>query len=96
MIDHLVEMAQQYGACGHDPEALFTTLAKYVCRDDATEMHAYKHHQATYEEFYDTRPSLRWTHLVAATQGAALTRHGDEEIFRSAAERLDLQHTGAS
>ena len=95
-IDHLVEMAQQYGNCGHDPAALFMALAKHVCRDDATEMHAYKHHQATYEEFYDTRPSLRWTHLVAAAQGAALARHGDEDVFRASAERLDLSFTGAA
>jgi len=31
-------------------------LAKIACRDNFTEMHAFKHHQATYEEFYATRP----------------------------------------
>src|SRR5438105_5337228 len=31
-------------------------------------LHAFKHHQATYEEFYSTRRSLRWRHLVAAVQ----------------------------
>lgn len=89
-IDQLAAMAQQYGDCGHDPAALITTLAKVVCRDESTEMHAYKHHQAMREEFYGTRPSLRWTHLVAATQGAALVRHREEGIFRDAAERLHL------
>jgi hypothetical protein len=62
----------------------------------STEMHACKPHQATYEEFYDARSSLRWTHLLAATQGAALTRHRDEHIFRQAAERLDLKVMSAS
>jgi hypothetical protein len=85
-IDVLVAMAQQYGDCGHDPAALIMTLGKVVCRDQSTEMHAYKHHQATFEEFYDTHPSLRWTHLVAATQGAALTRHRDDDIIRQVAE----------
>jgi hypothetical protein len=85
-IDVLVAMAQQYGDCGHDPAALIMTLGKVVSRDQSTEMHAYKHHQATVEEFYATRPSLRWTHLVAAAQGAALTRHRDDDIIRQVAE----------
>src|SRR5438876_1141916 len=59
-------MAQQYANCGYAPEPLITTLGKIACRDNFTEMHAYKHHQATYEEFYATRPSLRVHHLVAA------------------------------
>src|SRR5207245_1048266 len=50
-------MAQQYANCGYAPEPLITTLGKIACRDNFTEMHAYKHHQATYEEFYATRPS---------------------------------------
>jgi hypothetical protein len=89
-IDHLIALAQQFEHCGHDAEALFTTLGKVVCRDESTEMHAYKHHQATYEEFHDTRASLRWIHLLAAVQGTALTRRGDDAIFRDAAERLHL------
>jgi hypothetical protein len=89
-IDRVVAMAQQYGDCGHDPAFLITRLGRIVCRDQSTEMHAYKHHQATCEEFYDTRPSLRWTHLLAATQGVALTRHRKEETFWDAAERLRI------
>jgi hypothetical protein len=34
-------------------------LGKIACRDNFTEMHALKHHQATYEKFHATRPSLR-------------------------------------
>jgi hypothetical protein len=90
-IDQLVVMTQQYSDCGHDPSALFTSLGKLVCRDQSTEMHAYKHHQATYEEFHDTRPSLRGVHLVAATQGAALTRTRDELVFRLAGEQLQFE-----
>src|SRR5947209_14202743 len=39
-------MAQQYANCGYAPEPLITTLGKIACRDNFTEMHAYKHHQA--------------------------------------------------
>ena len=90
-IDLLVAMAHRYAESGHDPGALFTLLGKIVCRDESTEMHAYKHHQAIYEEFHDTRPSLRGVHLAAAAQGAALTRHRDDSIFEHAAELLNLQ-----
>ena len=70
-VKQAVAMAQQYANWGYTPEALITTLGKIACRDNFTEMHAYKHHQETYEEFYATRPSLRWHHLVAAVQAAA-------------------------
>jgi hypothetical protein len=92
-LDLLATMTAQYGRCGHDPAALIETVGKIVCRDQSTEMHAYKHHQATCEEFYDTRPALRWTHLVAAVQGAALCRRREERTFRDAAARLGLPVT---
>jgi len=46
-------------------------------------MHAFKHHQATYEEFYATRPPLRWRHLVAAVQASAISHGRIQERFRS-------------
>ena len=46
-------------------------MAQHVCRDDQSEMHAYKMQQATYEEFYKTRDELRGLHLVAAAKHAA-------------------------
>src|SRR5262249_23606099 len=45
-------LAQQYADLGYAPEALVEMLGKIACRDNFTEMHAFKHHQATYEEFY--------------------------------------------
>ena len=75
-VKQAVAMAQQYANCGYTPEALITTLGKIACRDNFTEMHAYKHHQETHEEFYATRPSLRWHHLVAAV------RHRLESVLR--------------
>lgn len=79
-------MAQQYANYGYDPEALVTMLGKIVCRDNFSEMHAYKHHQATYEEFYSTRPSLRWIHLVSAVQAVAISHGRIQAVFEHAVE----------
>jgi hypothetical protein len=79
-------LAQQYGNCGYDPEPLITMLGQISCRDNFTEMHAFKHHQATYEEFYTTRPSLRWRHLVSAVQAAAISHGRIQDVYEHAAE----------
>src|SRR5262245_15002466 len=79
-------LAQQYADKGYAPEALIDMLAKIACRDNFTEMHAFKHHQATYEEFYATRPSLRWRHLVAAVQASAISHGRIQDVFDHAAE----------
>ena len=79
-------LAQQYADAGYAPEALITLLGKIACRDNFTEMHALKHHQATYEEFYATRPSLRWRHLVAAVQAAAISHGRIQDVYDHAAE----------
>src|SRR5712691_4288764 len=81
-------MAQQYANCGYAPELLITTLGKIACRDNFTEMYAFKHHQATDEEFYATRPSLRWHHLVAAVQAAAISHGRTQEVYEYAAGML--------
>jgi len=79
-------LAQQYANREYAPEALITLLGKIACRDNFTEMHALKHHQATYEEFHATRPSLRWRHLVAAVQAAAISHGRIQDIYEHAAE----------
>ena len=83
-------LAQQYADLGYAPEALITLLGKIACRDNFTEMHALKHHQATYEEFHATRPSLRWRHLVAAVQAAAISHGRIQEVYEHAAEVMDF------
>lgn len=45
-----------------------------------------KHHQATYEEFHATRPSLRWRHLVAAVQAAVVSHGRIQDIWEHAAQ----------
>ena len=79
-------LAQQYANREYAPEDLITLLGKIACRDNFTEMHALKHHQATYEEFHATRPSLRWRHLVAAVQAAAISHGRIQDIYEHAAE----------
>jgi hypothetical protein len=79
-------LAQQYANQGYAPEPLIEMLGKIACRDNFTEMHALKHHQATYEEFHATRPSLRWRHLVAGGQAAALSHRRNQDVYEHAAE----------
>ena len=78
-------LAQQYANAGYAPEALIARLGKIACRDNFSEMHALKHHQATYEEFHATRPSLRWRHLVAAVQAAAISHGRIQDVYEHAA-----------
>jgi hypothetical protein len=81
-------LAQQYADRGYGPEPLIIMLGKIACRDNFTELHAFKHHQATYEEFYATRPSLRWRHLVAAVQAAAISHGRIQDVYDHAIEVL--------
>ncbi len=81
-------LAQQYADLGYAPAPLITMLGKIACRDNFTELHAFKHHQATYEEFHATRPSLRWRHLVAAVQAAAISHGRIQDVWDHAAEVL--------
>ena len=83
-------LAQQYANREYASEALITLLGKIACRDNFTEMHALKHHQATYEEFHATRPSLRWRHLVAAVQAAAISHGRIQDIYEHAAEVMNF------
>jgi len=85
-VKHVAALAQQYADLGYMPDPLIETLARIACRDNFTEMHALKHHQATYEEFHATRPSLRWRHLVAAVQAAAISHGRIQDVYEHAAE----------
>ena len=83
-------LAQQYANAGYAAEPLITLLGTIACRDNFTEMHALKHHQATYEEFHATRPSLRWRHLVAAVQAAAISHGRIQDVWEHAAEVMEF------
>jgi hypothetical protein len=83
-----VHLAQQYANLGYDPAALIARLAEVACHDNFTEMHALKHHQATVEEFYATRPPWRWRHLVSAAQAAAISYGKNMELYEDAIQLL--------
>jgi len=56
--------------------------------DNFTEMHAFKHHQATFEEFHATRAPWRWRHLISAAQASAISYGKNMEIYEEAIELL--------
>jgi hypothetical protein len=85
-VKHAGALARQYADSNYSPDALITLLGKIACRDNFSEMHAFKHHQATYEEFHATRPSLRWWHLVSAVQAAAISHGRIQNVYEHAAE----------
>jgi hypothetical protein len=84
-----VNLAQQYVQLGYDAEAFIKRLGQIVCHDSFTEMHAFKHHQAIVEEFYNTRDPWRWMHLVSGAQAAAISFGKNMEVYEGA---LDLLH----
>ena len=85
-VKHAAVLAQQYADNDYDPDMLIEMLGKIACRDSFTEMHAFKHHQAVYEEFKATRPSLHWKHLVSAVQAAAISHGRLQEVYDNARE----------
>ncbi len=67
----MLTLAQQYAELDYDPEPFFRRMAEFACRDDYSEMHAYKLQQAAHEEYLATRREFRWVHLVSAARHAA-------------------------
>ena len=83
-------LAQAYADAGHDPGALFQRLGELVCRDDSSEMHAFKHLQAVREEYEHTREPCRRAHLVSAAKMAWCTWGFDQEVYREARRHLAI------
>lgn len=84
-----INLAQQYVNLGYSAEKLLKRLGQIVCRDNFTEMHAYKHHQAVVEEYHNTRAPWRDLHLVAGAQAAAISHGKSMENYTGA---MDLLH----
>jgi hypothetical protein len=80
--------AAGYVASHGDLPALLRTLAEFAARDDSTEMHGMKHHQAMAEEFAGTRPAYSSVHLVAQAKEAALHAGKGTGVFEEAREML--------
>ena len=86
-----IALAQQYSRKGYDPMALFQRLGELICRDDFTELHGLKHHQAIFDEFYTTREPFRWVHLVSAAKSAAVVHAGREQtVYKHTRELLKV------
>ena len=83
-------LARAYTDAGHDPDALFQRLGELVCRDDYSEMHAFKHLQAAHEEYENTRERYRWAHLVSAAKMAWCTYGFGQEVYERARRRLAI------
>lgn len=83
-------LAQAYADAGHDPGALFQRLGELVCRDDSSEMHAFKHLQAAREEYETTREPYRRAHLVSAAKMAWCTYGFDQDVYCQAQRHLAI------
>ncbi len=83
-----INLAQQYADLGYDAATLIGRLAEIACHDNFTETHAFKHHQATVEEFHATRSPWRWRHLVGAAQAAAISYGKNMDLYEEAIELL--------
>ena len=77
-VQYTMALAQQYADLGYEPSELIARFGELICRDDFTELHAVKQHQAIIDEFNSTRESLRSIHLVAAAKSAAVVHAGRE------------------
>ena len=78
-VQHTKALAEQYMDSGYEPSELIIRLGELICRDDFTELHAVKQHQAIIDEYNTTRESLRSIHLVAAAKSAAVVHAGREQ-----------------
>ena len=83
-------LAQAYADAGHDAGALFQRMGELVCRDDSSEMHAFKHLQAAREEWMSSREPYRRAHLVSAAKMAWCTYGFDQDVYRQAREHLAI------
>ncbi len=90
-VKDIISLAQQYAKLGYDPMPLFVRFGELICRDDFTELHAVKQHQAIYEEFNNTREPFRWVHLAAAAKSAAVVHVGEERrVYREVLKLVNV------
>ena len=84
-----VRLAESYVRAGYDTDALFALTARLVCREDASEMHAYKLQQAAWEEYHACRAPLNWVHAVSAVKQVAVAAPtGPHRVWPEIAQRL--------
>ena len=79
-------LAQAYVEAGYDAVALQRRMSEIVCRDDFTEMHAFKFQSIAAEERMRVPERYRWAYLVASAREAAVS-HGLSEVVYTEAKR---------
>ena len=89
-VDGATTRVEKYGELEYFVQPLITILAEIACRDNMTEMHALKHHQATVEEFMTTRAPFRFRHLVAAAKAAAISYGKAQEVYEKTLPLLNI------
>ncbi len=87
-VKETVALAAQYADAGYDPNPFFVRLAELFCRDDFTEMHQFKFHQAVVEEYYNTREPYRRVHLVSGAKAAAVIYGKKQDTYARARELI--------
>ena len=85
-IREIQTLAQAYVEAGFDSAALQRRMSEIVCRDDFTEMHAFKFQAVAAEERDSVPEPYRWAYLVASAREAAIS-HGLSEVVYTAAKR---------
>ena len=83
-------LTQAYAQRGFDADRFFQRMGEVVCRDDYSEMHAFKHLQAAREEFHATRALLNWVHLVSTAKMAWCTYGHAQEVYDEASKHLSV------
>ncbi len=84
---HAVQtLAQAYVEAGYDAGALQRRMSEIVCRDDFTEMHAFKFQAVAAEERMKVPEAYRWAYLVGAAREAGVS-HGLSEVVYTEAKR---------
>ena len=89
-IHEIQTLAQAYVEAGYDAAALQRRMSEIVCRDDFTEMHAFKFQSIAAEERNAVPEPYRWAYLVAAAREAALSNGLSEVVYTEAKRHLAI------
>jgi hypothetical protein len=81
-------LAQVYAERKFDAGRFFQRMGEVVCRDDFSEMHAFKHLQSAKEEYQAMRTPLGWAHIVSTAKMAWCTYGHAQDVYQQATEHL--------
>ena len=81
-------LAQVYAERKFDAGRFFQRMGEVVCRDDFSEMHAFKHLQSAKEEYQAMRTPLGWAHIVSSAKMAWCTYGHAQDVYQQATEHL--------